>query len=69
MHYQYRFSVFQWNPGPARKNPRRSFWQPVDASMLVSLQEAGDHVPHVSDHFHTYIDGNDLAVLPKKDTF
>ena len=32
------------------------------------LQEAGDHVPHISEHFYTYTDGNDLANLLNKDT-
>ena len=32
------------------------------------LQEAGDHVPHVSDHFNAHTGGNDLAILLDKDT-
>ena len=35
----------------------------------MTLQEASDHVPYVSDQFHTYTDGNDLAILINKDTF
>ena len=36
---------------------------------VVLLQEAADHVPHVSDQFNTYTDGNNLAILLNKDTF
>ena len=61
--------VCKWNPGPARKNPTQILPAACGRFHAVILQEAGDHVPHVSDHFHTYIDGNDLSILPKKDTF
>ena len=33
------------------------------------VQEASDHVPHVSGHFNAFTDGNDLAILLNKDTF
>ena len=33
------------------------------------LHEASEHVPHISEHFHTYTDGNDLAILLNKNTF
>ena len=33
------------------------------------LQEASDHVPHVSGQFHTNTDGNDPAIFLNKDTF
>ena len=36
---------------------------------VVLLQEAADHVPHVSDQFNTYTDGNNLAILLNKDPF
>ena len=35
----------------------------------VLLQEAADHVPHVSDQFNTYSDEKDLAIFLNKDTF
>ena len=35
----------------------------------VILQEASDHVPHISDYFRAYIDNMDLAILLNKDTF
>ena len=35
----------------------------------VILQEASDHVPHISDYFRAYTDDMDLAILLNKDTF
>ena len=35
----------------------------------VILQEASDHVPHISDYFRAYTDNMDLAILLNKDTF
>ena len=35
----------------------------------VILQEASDHVPHISDQFRAYTDNMDLAILLNKDTF
>ena len=35
----------------------------------VLLQEAHDHVPHISDQFNTYSDEGGLAILLNKDTF
>ena len=35
----------------------------------VILQEASDHVPHISDQFRVYTDNMDLAILLNKDTF
>ena len=53
---------------PARTT-RRSFRQPAVVVTQLLLQEAGDHVPHISENFYTYTDGNDLAILLNKDTF
>ena len=39
---------------------------PAVASKWWSLQEAGDHASHVTDQFHTYTEGNDLAILLKR---
>ena len=36
---------------------------------VVLLQEAADHIPYVSEQFHTYTDGDNLAILLNKDTF
>ena len=36
---------------------------------VVLLQEAADHIPHISEQFHTYTDGDNLAILLNKDTF
>ena len=41
---------------------------PVEFHAVV-LQEAGDHVPHISDEFRAYTDNTDLAILLNKDTF
>ena len=35
----------------------------------VLLQEASDHVQHISDQFHVYTDEDDLAILLNRDTF
>ena len=35
----------------------------------VILQEASDHVPHISAYFLAYTDNTDLAILLNKDTF
>ena len=35
----------------------------------VILQEASDHVPHISDQFMAFTDNTDLAILLNKDTF
>ena len=82
MHHQYRLSVLQWNPGPARKNPTNiiaAACAKFHASNIVSaacgkfdaviLQEASDHVPHISDQFLAYTGNTDLAILLNKDTF
>ena len=41
----------------------------VGAFNAVLLQEAHDHVPHISDQFNTYSDEGGLAILLNKDTF
>ena len=49
-HFQYCLSVLQWNPGPARENDTQII--PAACGRFhVILQEAGDHVPHISEHF------------------
>ena len=60
MHSQFRFFVLQVNPGPARTD---------DVFHAVILHDTRDHVPHISENFYTYTDGNDLATLLNKDTF
>ena len=62
MHHQFRFSILQWNPGPARRNP-------TNIINAVILQEASDHVPHISDRFIAHTGNTDLAILLNKDTF
>ena len=42
---------------------------PVEKFHAVILQEASDHVPHISDQFMAYTGNTDLAILLNKDTF
>ena len=51
MHHQYRLSVLQWNPGPARRNPTNIIAATCGRFHAVKLQEASDHVPHITDQF------------------
>ena len=69
MHHQYRLSVLQWNPGPARRHPTNSIAAACGKFHAVILQEASDHVPHISDQFIAHIGNTDLAFLLNKDTF
>ena len=69
MHHQFRLSLLQWNPGPARRNPTNIVSAACGKFHAVILQEASDHVPHISDYFRAYTDNSDLAILLNKDTF
>ena len=72
MHHQYRFSVLQWNRGPTRRNPTNIIAAACGrfhAVIPVILQEASDHIPHISDQFIAYTGNTDLAMLLNKDTF
>ena len=69
MHHQYRLSVLQWNPGLARRKPTKIIAASCGRFHAVKLQEAGDHVPHMSDQFIAYTGNTDLAILLNKDTF
>ena len=70
MHHQHRLSVHQWNPGPARRNPINIIAAACGMFHAVVLQEASDHVPHISDQFIAHTGITDLAVLLlNKDTF
>ena len=69
MHHQYRLSVLQWNPGPARRNPTNVIAAACGKFHAVILQEASDHVPHISDQFIACTGNTDLAILLSKDTF
>ena len=68
-HHQYRLSVFQWNPGPARRNPTNIIAATFGGFHAVILQEASDHVPHISDQFIAHTGNTNLAILLNKDTF
>ena len=69
MHHQFRLSLLQWNPGPARRNPTNIVSAACGRFHAVILQEASDHVPHISDQFRVYTDNMDLAILLNNDTF
>ena len=61
MHHQYRLSVLLWNPGPARRNPTNIIAAACGRFHAVILQEASDHVPHISDQFMAYTGNTDLV--------
>ena len=69
MHHEFRLSLLQWNPGPTRRNPSNIVSAACDRFHAVILQEASDHVPHISDYFGAYTDNMDLAILLNKDFF
>ena len=69
MHHQYRLSVLQWNEGPACRNPTNIIAATCGRFHAVTLQEASDHVPHITDQFIAYTGNTDLAILLNKDTF
>ena len=69
MHHQHRLSILQWNPGPARRHPTNIIAAACGKFHAVILQEASDHVPHISDQFVAYTGNTDLAILLNKDTF
>ena len=54
MHSQYRLSVLQWNPGPARKNDTQIIPAARGRFHAVILQEARDHVPHLGELLHLH---------------
>ena len=56
MHHQFRLSLLQWNPGPARRNPTNIVSAAFGKIHAVILQEASDHVPYISDQFRAYTD-------------
>ena len=68
MHHQFRLSLLQWNPGPARRNPSDIVSAACGKFHAVILQEASDHVPHISDQFLVCTGNTDLAILLNKDT-
>ena len=69
MHHQFRLSFLQWNPGPARKQPTNIVSAACGMFHAVILQEASDHVQHISDQFMAFTGNTDLAILLNKDTF
>ena len=69
MHHQYRLSFLQWNPGPARRNPTNIIAAACVRFHAVIIQEASDHVHHISDQFIAHTGNTDLTILLNKDTF
>ena len=69
MHPQFRLSLLQWNPGLARRNPTNIVSAACGKFHAVILQEASDHVPHISEQFLVCTGNADLAILLNKDTF
>ena len=69
MHHQYRLSVLQWNPGPARRNPTNIVSAACGKFHAVILQEASDHVPHICEQFLVCTGNTDFAILLNKDIF
>ena len=69
MHHECRLFLLQWNPGPARRNPTNIVFAACGKFHAVILQEASDHVPHITDQFIAYTGNTDLAILLNKDTF
>ena len=69
MHHQHRLSVLQWNPGLARRNPTHIVSAACGKFHAVILQEASDHVPHISDQFIAHTGNTELAILLNKETF
>ena len=68
MHHHFRLSLFQWNPGPARRNPTDIVSAACGKFHAVILQEASDHVPHIFVQFFVCTGNTDLVLLLKKNT-
>ena len=75
MHHQFRLSLLQWNPGPARRNPTnivcRSLWKdPCGCSSGSRCSCGSVHLRKPMIMFRTSpISNTDIAILLNKDTF
>ena len=49
MRHQFRLSILQWNPGAARRTPANIIAATCGRLHAVILQEASDHVRHITD--------------------
>ena len=69
MHHQCRASVLQWNIGLSAQEPHadpsRSLW----SRPCCDPPRGVGSLPHISERFYAYTDGNDLTILLDKDTF
>ena len=68
MHHQFRLSLLQWNPGPARKYLVILSPQHVGSSMRLFYRKPAIMF-RTSDQFMAFTDNTDLAILLNKDTF
>ena len=66
VHHQFRLSVLQWNPGPARRNTTNIIATACGRFHAVILQEASDHALHIPDQFIAHTGNTDLAILHVK---
>ena len=55
-------------PGPARRTSTNIIAATCGRFHAVILQEASDHVPHITDQLKAYTGNTDLAILLNKDT-
>ena len=69
MHHHFAFPSYSGIQARRVEIPPILSLLPVGKFHAVILQEASDHVPHVSDYFRAYTDNTDLAILLNKDTF
>ena len=69
LHALHRLSLLQWNAGAARRQPTQLVTAMCGAFNAVLLQDAHDHVSHISDQSNKYSDDGDLVILLNKDTF
>ena len=65
----YAFPFFSGIQARRARNPTNIVSAACGKFHAVILQEASDHVPHISDQFMAYTDNMDLAILLNKDTF
>ena len=62
-------SVLQWSAGAGRCKPTQLVTAMCGPFHSLLLQEAHDHVPHISSQFYAYTDGEGLAILLNTDPF
>ena len=68
MHHQFRLSILQWNPGQ-RAGILSDHSATCGRFHAAILQEASNHVHHVTDQFIAYTGNTDFEILLNTDTF